>query len=216
MSDQSQVSNKPVEPVQSLPPELRGKTIPPGEAATAEAPEAAVVAKDVGRPAVTDVDAAAAFGTDLHAYVRGYIALADQKAGVLFMVVAGMLAYLQTQNAARRWMVDPRTWGVLDLLSCVAVVGLLFGSVGALLVVVPRTRSSKGSPVFWGSVAQHRSARDYADTIVRMDGPALVRAKLEHSHELAVICLRKYRALDKAIWCSAVGLIAALVYIALS
>lgn len=212
---ESQVSKEPAQPPPALPPELEGKILPPGEAGAAEVREA-VVAQDPRRPAVADVAAAAAFGSDLHAYVREYIASADQKAGVLFTVLAGMLAYLQTQNAARRWMVDPRTWGALDLLSCVAVIGLLCGSIGALSVVVPRTRGSKRGPVFWGAVALHRDAQEYADRIARMDGPALVRAKLEHSHELAVICRRKYRALDKAIWCSTIGLIAALLYIATS
>jgi hypothetical protein len=215
MSERSQVSKEPVPLPQALPPELQGKTLPPAEGATAEAREA-VVAQDAARPAVADVGAAAAFGSDLHAYVREYIALADQKAAVLFTVVAGMLAYLQTQNAARRWMVDPRTWGILELLSFAAMVGLLCGSIGALSVVVPRTRGSKRGLVFWGAVALHRDAQEYADRVVRMDGPALVRAKLEHSHELAVICRRKYRALDKAIWCAAVGLVAALIYIAVS
>jgi hypothetical protein len=215
MGEQSQVPKGPGEPLQVLPPELAGKTLPAVESGPSENAEA-VVAEDTRRARVADPDAAAAFGADLHGYVREYIALADQKAGVLFTLLTGMLAYLQTQNAARRWMVKPVQWGLLDLVAFVAVVGLLLGGIGALSVVVPRTRGSARGFVFWGAIADHRSASEYADRVAAEEAPSLVRAKLEHCHDLAVVCQRKYWFLDTAIWCGAVGLGAALVYVAIS
>jgi len=215
MSEQTQVSKEPAQPTGVLPPELEGKTLPPVEAEPADAAEA-VVAHDVGRAKVSDPAAAAAFGADIHAYVREYIALADQKAGVLFTVMAGMLAYLQVQDATRRWMVSPRGWGFLELLSFVAVAGLTLGAALALGVVVPRTRGSKQGFVFWGAIAEYRRAREYANRIAVCEAPVLIRAKLEHCHDLAVVCRSKYWFLDRCIWCGATGLGAAVVYIALS
>lgn len=218
MSEQPQTSKEAFRPV-ALPPELAGKTLPAPAIAsseTVEAAGAAVTHEGQQRPMVADPGVAAAFGADLHGYVREYIALADQKAGVLFTLLASMLVFLHSQNATRRWIVDPRGWGPLEVIALAAVVGLLLGAAGALSVVVPRTRGASRGYVFWGAIAAHRNAQEYADRVATEDAQSLVRAKLEHCYELAAVCQRKYWFLDRAIWCGVIGLAAALAYVALS
>lgn len=201
---------------EGLPPELEGKTIPRAEGADAAGVAEGVVARDAGRPGVADPEVAAAFAADIHSYVREYIALADQKAGLLFTVLAGTLAYLQMQGATRRWLVPLEKWTTVDGLSFVAVVGLVLGATAALIVVVPRKRASVDGLVFWGSIARCGGPQEYADRVAVQSAAALIRAKLEHCHELAAVCQRKYQVLDGAIWLGGIGLWAAVAYVAMA
>jgi len=197
---------------QAVPKEIEGKTLAPLPMQEERAPDARGREDETTR--TPDLGAAAAFGADEHAYIRDYIALADQKAGSLFAIVAAMLAYLQVQGATRRWISDPRTWHLVDALACFAIVALVTGAVLSLLAVAPRLTGAPHGVVFWNAVAMCASGEDYAEQVIGMDQRRLLRAKLEHCYELAKVCRAKYRVLAAAIWVGGAGLAAAVIYVA--
>jgi hypothetical protein len=158
------------------------------------------------------------FVGDTQAHLRESINLADQKAGFLFATVTAVLAYLHTSGGTQRWLTALRggAWGFGEVLATVAVLGLVAGAVGALFVVVPRIRGTvKGVVASW-AIARFDSPSAYVDEVLATEPEALTRAKLEHCWCLAQISRRKYQAVNLALWCSVVGLMAAVAYLAFS
>lgn len=158
-----------------------------------------------------DVEARTEFIGSVHEYVREYIALADQKATFVFAGATALLAFLYTSGVSDRWLKLPQTWGILDLVALVAMVGLAIGAFLALLVVIPRTPGSRRGFIFWEAVARHKSGRDYADELSTLSPASLFQIKAEHTFDLAGVCRRKYRMLRWSLWIGAVGLGASLI-----
>jgi hypothetical protein len=156
------------------------------------------------------------FVGDTQAHLRESINLADQKAGFLFATVTAVLAYLHTSGGTQRWLTALRggSWDFGEILASVAVLGLVAGAVCALFVVVPRIRGTvKGVVASW-AIARFTSPGAYVDEVLSTDPEALTRAKLEHCWCLAQISRRKYQVVNIALWCSFVGLLAAVAYLA--
>jgi hypothetical protein len=156
------------------------------------------------------------FVSDTQAHLRDSINLADQKAGFLFATVTAVLAYLHTSGGTQRWLTALRQggWGVGEVLASLAVLGLVAGAVCALFVVVPRIRGTVRGVVASWAIARFASPRDYVEEVLATEPEALTRAKLEHCWCLAQISRRKYQVVNAALWCSFVGLIAAVAYLA--
>lgn len=83
--------------------------------------------------------------------------LADQKAAFLFVSLAATLAYLHEKDISRRWLADPRAWGLENWLAFLAVAGLLGGVALALLVVLPRFSGATRGVVYWKAIAGFES-----------------------------------------------------------
>ena len=155
-----------------------------------------------------------AFAEKVHEHLTSALTFADQKAAFLFGVVGVVLAYLHTQRATRRWLMNPLQWNVADIVACVAVLGLAAGAILLLLAVAPRFGPVVEGLLYWKAIAAFRSPEDFADRVFRADAMALTRAQLHDSFQLAQICQRKYAAVRKGTWCSCVGLAATVLYIA--
>lgn len=157
------------------------------------------------------------FAVDESTYLREFIALADQKAGFLFAVVAGMLAYLNSQQVAKLWMIDLGEWRLPHILAFVATVGLGASAFCCLKVIWPRlwTRSTPKGVIYWESIVETSlNGTEYADEVFNLTDTKIARAKLEHCYVLATIVSDKYKALNLAIWLGSGGLGASILYLA--
>lgn len=160
-------------------------------------------------------EAADSFGSDVHSYIREYIQFADQKAAFLFAGVAAMTAFLHGRGITKLWFKDPRQWAIPDAIAFIAVTGLLVGATLAVFVVLPRLGGAARGIVFWNAITLFENGKDYAAHVQKCDPAELATAKLEHCHELARVCRRKYRIVAWALWCGSFGLLASVAYLAL-
>jgi len=164
---------------------------------------------------IEDPEGAASFGTHVHKYLCGYIDLADKKAAFIFAAVAGILAYLHSEDGTLRWLSDPRTWTLQDILANSAVVGLILSAVFAFDTVAPRLQGAPEGAVFWRAIAGMATPRDYVSRVASLGTSGLTRELLMHCHELAGVCDRKYRSVGRAIWLGCFGLAVSLGYLVL-
>ncbi|MFQ5657510.1 MAG: Pycsar system effector family protein [Candidatus Methylomirabilales bacterium] len=176
-----------------------------------ENPERFVLPRELVELAANDF-----FASDVHKSLRESIVFSDQKAALLFTGVLAVLAYLHEKGVTRRWLIDPRNWLLADALAFVAVVGLVIGALCALSVVVPRFRGSVHGLVFWKTIASFPSREEYADRVIKLGASELTQAKLEDCYGLAQICRRKFQAVNLAIWSASIGLLAAVLYLAVA
>lgn len=163
-------------------------------------------------PSVPTADHAK-FADEVHQYVREYIRNADQKAAFFFASATALLAFLHSRETAARWLRAPAGWSLGDTLAFVAMVGLALAAAVLLAVVFPRLRGSKRGIIYFGGIAEYDTSAEYADDVSRRALPDFVRAKLQHGHELANVCRRKYRTLVAGLWIGSVGAGAALLYL---
>jgi hypothetical protein len=170
---------------------------------------------DSAEPCPSDPATVIGFAGEVHADPRECIALADQKATFWFAIFAGILGYLHSTGATSRWLVNPATWRVPDVLGCLAALLLLAGAIAALWAVAPRSGAVRGI-TFWRSIARFADPRVYAENVIAVSPHGLARARLEDCHALAVVCSRKYASLHCSIWLGFAGLVAALLYLIVS
>lgn len=145
------------------------------------------------------------FAEETHQYVREYIRQADQKATFLFAGSSTLLAYLNSISVAQRWLSNPKTWGLLDVLSFFATVGLMVGAAYCAFVITPRLGGSKRGLVFFSAIQEYETPAEYAIEINSKKPIELCEAKLKHIHELSKICHAKYKSLAFAFRSSIFG-----------
>jgi hypothetical protein len=59
-----------------------------------------------------------------------------------------------------------------------------------------------------------QNGKDYAEHVLSLEPGELTSAKLEHCYELAAVCSKKYRVVNFALWCGAIGLFASVLLLA--
>jgi hypothetical protein len=218
MSNPTQTTQSPEPKASDIPPSIQGTSLSSLSDKVIAPPEQKAETKLKKEPQPTKTKKTenhAAFANDLHGYIRDHIQLADQKAVFLFAAVGTMLAFLHGKGITKIWMTDPRQWHLPEVFSFVAVIGLLIGALASFWVIVPRLRGAPRGFIYWKSIKLFENKSQYATHILSCDAEALITAKLEHCHELAVICTQKYRAVSLALWCGGIGLLAGIFYLAL-
>ena len=133
----------------------------------------------------------------------------------LFAGVATMTAFLHGRGITKLWFKDPRQWAIPDAIAFIAVAGLLVGAALAVFVILPRLGGAARGIVFWNAITLFENGKEYAAHVQKCDPAELAAAKLEHCHELARVCRRKYRIVAWALWCGSIGLVASVAYLAL-
>jgi hypothetical protein len=165
----------------------------------------------------TDVDHVAntqhSYIQHIHTYVREYISLADKKASFIFAVGSAILVYLYEKGAMGLWSIDFKNWGVSELVSISAILLLSVSVSLSISVVFPRLGGSKKGFVFWGSIAEYESARDFSDAAQRLADNDYYREMLRHTYEISGICNRKYRLLNWSIRIGSFGAISAILIV---
>lgn len=149
---------------------------------------------------------------EIHQYVREYIRNADQKAAFFFAAATAGLAFLHSQGTANRWLKSPITWTLIDLLAFVATAGLGIGAAVLLAAVFPRLGGSKRGLLFFNAIAEYETSSDYAKDVALAPPAEILRAKLQHVHDLARVCRAQYKTLVIGFSVSSVGAVAALLY----
>jgi len=158
----------------------------------------------------------------VHSYLREFIALADQKAGFLFAILAAVLAYTLGKGGISAFLKAPSTWSGTDLWGVVAIVGLTIGAVLTGLVVTPRLNTANDSGerhrglIFWEDIRRVPSASDYCEKAGSLSVEQSQREILQHCFELAGVCESEYRVLTAALWVGAVSLVAVLLFVLFS
>ena len=218
MSNPTQTTQT-AEPKESdIPPSIQGTSLSSLADKEIASPEQKVETKLKKEPQPAKpkkTESHSAFTNDLHGYIRGHIQLADQKAVFLFAAVGTMLAFLHSKGITKIWMTDPRLWHLPEVFSFVAVICLLVGALASFWVIVPRLRGAPRGFIYWKSITLFENKSQYSSHILSCDAEILIAAKLEHCHELAIICTQKYRAVSLALWCGGIGLLAGIFYLAL-
>jgi hypothetical protein len=149
--------------------------------------------------AAAGIDAFAEFE---HQYLREYVGLADQKAGIAVAVYAALLTFL-VDHIPSNFMDADAPWTVA--LTLAALVLLLAAAILALLVVIPRLGSDGRSIIYFGDVSQRTNSKDYLREVTSKANGQINAAIIEHCHVLAGICSKKYRMLRKSIVCGSFG-----------
>ncbi|MEP6653196.1 MAG: Pycsar system effector family protein [Myxococcales bacterium] len=152
---------------------------------------------------------------EIHQYVREYIRNADQKATFAFAAATAGLAFLNGRGGVSRWFKAPDTWTLIDGLAFAAMAGLAVAAAVLLAVVLPRLKRSGPGIVFFNSIAEHKSASEYAAEVVRHTPGDVVDIKLHHAYDLAKVCRAKYRTLVVGFWIGGIGAMATLLYLLL-
>ena len=190
----------------SVPLQLKDKALAEPLKVDADAPAEDVLTPTERRlpPALAD------FVQNTHEYVREYIALGDQKAAFLFTIAAAMLVYIYDEGALSVWLRAPSGWGIGELATFGASLGLSIGAGSAITAVWPRLRGTADGIVFWKAIARLPSAQGYVERLETFSDQGLVGAQAAHVYELAAVCARKYRWISLSIWSTATGMLLAL------
>lgn len=185
---------------------------PLGHAPSEETPDStSIVGSKPKLPeASTSQDAHAEFAELSHNYVREYIKIADQKAAFFFAASTALIAFLQRGGFLEKWLVNPKGWGIYEVMCFLATIGLSVCILLCLWVVIPRLKGSIRGLIFFNAVAEYETSKEYISDVKRRNSSELVEALLKHTHELCLICKNKYQALTKALWAGAVGVSAAI------
>ena len=131
-------------------------------------------------------------------YVSRYIGLADTKASWAFAIAAGAITYMLGNDHIRAMI--HTGWGPPLALFVSTAALLLASAVFSFLVIAPRLGSStRDDIVYFGAVAQRKSAEEYVRAIASQSEAQLSEARLKHCYEISGICARKYEHLRKAI-----------------
>jgi hypothetical protein len=154
----------------------------------------------------------------IHQYLRSYIALADQKAAVLFTAVSAVLAYLAGKGALQPLEFSSSratvTWSVC--FGLLASLDLILSATLAIAVISPRLTpgppSMKGL-IFWEDICSHDSAVNYASAFKGLSKAQAAEQMQMNCYVLARICRKKYRTLNYAIWFATAGFALSVVYI---
>lgn len=168
-----------------------------------------------GQVSPKDQEGRLKFSEDTHQYVREQIRLADQKATFFFAGSTAFMAYLHKAGYASKWLVCPTTWTPTNIFSFLASIGLLLCAMACLWTVMPRLDGSRRGLIFFAAISEYKRSSDYVDEFMRQDLFDLCEAKLKHTHELSVICNRKYEVLRLGQWLGGVGLTASLLLLIL-
>lgn len=150
------------------------------------------------------------FSEETHGYVREYIRLADQKATFFFAGATALLAYLHKAGMTNKWLISPNTWGIIEVLTFFATVGLILSALACLATVTPRFNGSKRGLIFFAAIREYDSAQEYVADVMRQSPEGLCTAKLRHIYELSDVCKKKYDTLKWGQWLGAIGVIATL------
>lgn len=155
------------------------------------------------------------FAVATRRFLQDQITLADSKAAAVSTVSIAVLAYLLRSGAGAAWHRALPAWGWDSLLGLGAVLGLGAGLVGSLAVVLPRVAGGSEGHVYWRAILGHPTPGDYARAVRELDDRELETTLLEDCHRLSGICARKFAVLHRSMWSASVGLLLALLWLAL-
>lgn len=148
------------------------------------------------------------FAEETHQYVREYIRQADLKAAFFFAGATALIAFLYKADLVQLWVKYPTQWLFVDMLSFISAFGLAVSIIACLATVFPRLNGSKRGHVFFCAIAEFESRKEYAADVLQQNLTELIKEKLCHAHDLAIVCVHKYWVLKIGQWAGAIGVVA--------
>lgn len=158
-----------------------------------------------------DLELKLQFGEDTHQYIRDYINQADQKAAFYFAGGGALFAYLHTLGITSEWLANPISWGLVQLLSFIATIGILSGCTFFLLTIMPRLRGQKKGIIFFNAIQEYSSASEYTEDLLNLKTSDLCNSKFKHIYELSSVCRKKYASITWGFRIGVTGVLAAFV-----
>jgi hypothetical protein len=143
------------------------------------------------RGSMNKINATLQFAEEKHQYLREYISAADQKAFFFFTINSSLLAFLNTKDASSHFLkLSP--WTISDLVTFIAVVGLMISAIFFLWVITPRLKGSKRGLIFFSAIAEYATKGEYINAVQKLSETSILTEKLQHCYELAKICNTKH------------------------
>jgi hypothetical protein len=134
--------------------------------------------------------------------------LADAKAAVFMAITSGAIAYI-VGHYGLAWVNLEHIR--LHLILLPVSTGLLtFGAGSAFSVIVPRIGDANGI-IHFRAVAKRTSAKQFASDVLGTSESEMFEEQMAYCYELARICARKYRWLDRSLFAGVLGYAAFLV-----
>jgi hypothetical protein len=160
------------------------------------------------------------FSTDAKTLVLEMIKLADDKAKAVFAVSTALLVYLLNGAGWPSPKTLPLLNDVLPLsrlsLLLLSLLCLVWSATYSLLVLIPRTATSRKGIVFFLSIAAWPSPSEYAQKILSLSERDLEYESAAHNHEISTVAATKFRALRLCLWWMTAGVASALGYLGIS
>jgi hypothetical protein len=198
-----------VRPAPGVPVDLARAALPPEDLEPAQMPDdrSAPASAAGGEPAD---GSQLEFCKHVHSYMSESIRFADQKASYTLAVATGLWVILSAQGLPQSLAAAWGAWHVGDWIGCASLVLLSIGVLGSIGTVLPRTKPCRPDGlVSWGCVSRYGRPEAYLGDLADVHANRAAAELAQHSHELAVICAKKYRMLGFSIWGTACGLVLA-------
>lgn len=142
-----------------------------------------------------ELDVMLKFGEETHQYVRDYIRQADQKAAFFFAGLTALLTYLNSLGFTNKWFINPSSWTLIHILSFIATMCLIIGSMCCILTVMPRLGGTKRGVIFFQGICEYEGPFVYSEDILNHTPRQLCNEKYKHTYELSCVCRDKYSSL---------------------
>lgn len=146
-------------------------------------------------------------------YLDRYIALADVKAGLIFGITSGILAYLIDKKGLFETL-NIFACSFEWVLSLVCFFTLFISAALGFWVVAPRLiyKKRKGI-VFFKAIAEYGSSKRYLSALKKMDFQEILIARINHTYSLANICTIKYNLLLKAMYFGGASIVLSFIWL---
>jgi len=140
-------------------------------------------------------------------YINKNISLADAKAGLLIGIITGFLT-LTYLYGPKMFEKPIKNWSFPEIASFIGCVVLISSISFSLLVVWPRTLTSKKRGfISWVNVANYNKVTEYLKELSSADEGQIIESLYELNYDLSVVCRRKYYWLRWAFILGFVGII---------
>jgi hypothetical protein len=143
-----------------------------------------------------------------HMHLLTYMQLADAKAAVFMAITSGAIAYI-VGHYGLTW-VNFEHIRLHVILLPVSTILLTFAAGSAFAVIVPRIGEGSGI-IHFRAVAKRTSAKQFASDVLGTSQSEMFDEQMAYCYELARICTRKYRWLDRSLLSGVLGYAAFLV-----
>lgn len=153
----------------------------------------------------------------IHDYQRRSIEFADRKATFVVFGANAFASFLDRSSGLSGARGTPMAeWSIGTWCGEAAILMLAAGGFTALWVIVPRVaRKAPKGAIYWEAIRQHKSFEEWSAAMGAITEDDATRIVLRGIYDLAAINVTKYRTLQLATWLGGIGMVLALLHIAL-
>jgi len=154
------------------------------------------------------------FSSDTHDYLSGQIEFGEQKAAFVFAADTAFLGYLFSLGVVEPLFTVHR-WSAQTYFGVSSILLLLISVAIAVAAVLPRLAANPSGLIYFGNIAS-RTRETYIREVIGSSPEDLVKAVLEHCHELATIARSKHVKVRFSALFAIPGFLAGMIYAVLA